>query len=208
MPRILRILHRTEYRYDRQVTLNPHKLMLRPRDGHDLWVDDAFLTVKPQASLRWYFDTFGNSIAEATFADPTDVLVIESELLLRRYVTNFLSRLAGTHICPYPFTYSDDDTRDLYPFLGMETSEDLDTLEHWLDRIFLERPEGAFLFLQSLSDAIHRNISYSSREEMGTLNCGADYHSGRRHMSGFCFFVHGSCAPVRFCGTVCVRLPE
>ncbi len=32
--RILRILHRTEYRYDRQIVLNPHQLMLRPRDGH------------------------------------------------------------------------------------------------------------------------------------------------------------------------------
>ena len=187
MPRILRILHRTEYRYDRQVTLNPHKLMLRPRDGHDLWVDDAFLNVKPQASLRWYFDTFGNSIAEATFTDPTDVLVIESELLLRRYVTNFLSRLAGTHICPYPFTYSDDDTRDLYPFLGMETSEDLDTLEHWLDRIFLERPEGAFLFLQSLSDAIHRNISYSSREEMGTQTAAQTITQGVGTCRDFAF---------------------
>ena len=80
----MRILHRTEYRYDRPVRFNPHQLMLRPRDAHDLWVDDAFLTIRPRATLRWYFDTFGNSIAEATFHAPSDVLVIESELVLRR----------------------------------------------------------------------------------------------------------------------------
>lgn len=161
--------------------------MLRPRDGHDLWVDDAFLTVKPQATLRWYFDTFGNSIAEATFAEPTDVLVIESELLLRRYVTNFLSRLTGTHICPYPFVYSEDETRDLYPFLGMENAEDLDMMEHWLDRIFVERHGGAFLFLQSLSDAIHRNVSYSSREKMGTQSAAQTIARGVGTCRDFAF---------------------
>ena len=67
MASIIRILHRTEYLYDQPVMLNPHRLMLRPRDGHDLWVDDAFVTITPRASLRWFFDTFGNSVAEATF---------------------------------------------------------------------------------------------------------------------------------------------
>ncbi len=187
VPRILRIIHRTEYRYDRQVVLHPHQLMLRPRDGHDLWVDDAFLTIQPQATLRWYFDTFGNSIAEATFLKPTKLLVIESELLLRRYVTNFLARPAGTHICPYPFVYSEDDTRDLYPFLGMENAEDLDAMEHWLDRIFVDRPDGAFLFLQSLSDTIHRNISYSSREEMGTQTAAQSIEAGVGTCRDFAF---------------------
>jgi transglutaminase-like putative cysteine protease len=67
---IITITHRTEYTYVRPVILNPHRLMLRPRDGHDLWVDDAFLTVHPRATLRWYFDTFGNSVAEASWRRP------------------------------------------------------------------------------------------------------------------------------------------
>ena len=168
MARILRILHRTEYEYDRKIVLNPHQLMLRPRDGHDLWVDDAFLTIKPQATLRWYFDTFGNSIAEATFESATDSLVIESELLLRRYVTDFRCRPDGAHVCPYPFVYSEDDALDLYPYLGLQNPQDADAIDQWLGTHFFDRPDGAFLFLRSLSHTIHRGVGYSSREEMGT----------------------------------------
>lgn len=168
MSRILRILHRTEYSYDRPVILNPHHLMLRPRDGHDLWVDDAFLTIQPHATLRWYFDTFGNSIAEATFSEPSDTLVIESELVLRRYVTEFMSRQDAAHVCPYPFAYSDDEACDLLPYLGLQNQQDAAILDDWLDAHFTERPDGAFLFLRRLSHAIHRELGYSSREEMGT----------------------------------------
>lgn len=187
VPRILRILHRTEYRYDRKVVLNPHQLMLRPRDGHDLWVDDAFLTIVPRARLRWYFDTFGNSIAEASFDEPTDTLIIESELLLRRYVSDFDLRQAGPHICPYPFDYSVDDARDLYPYLGVEHPEGIDTLDQWLDANFVDRPGSAFLFLQNLSDSIHRGLAYSRREAMGTQSAAETISSGLGTCRDFAF---------------------
>ena len=187
MPRILRILHRTEYNYDRPVFLHPHHLMLRPRDGHDLWVDDAFLTIRPKASLRWYFDTFGNSIAEATFTDPTNRLVIESELVLRRYVTEFMSRQDGPHVCPYPFTYSKDEVRDLFPYIGLENEHDAGTLDDWLNAHFIERPDGAFLFLRRLSHAIHRELGYSSRDEMGTQTAGETIARGEGTCRDFAF---------------------
>lgn len=187
MARILRILHRTEYRYDRKIVLNPHHLMLRPRDGHDLWVDDAFLTITPHATLRWYFDTFGNSIAEATFDGAADSLVIESELLLRRYVSDFISRRDGAHGCPYPFVYSEDDSRDLYPYLGLQNPQDADVLDQWLDAHFVDRPGVAFMFLRSLSHTIHRGVGYSSREEMGTQSAAQTIARGLGTCRDFAF---------------------
>jgi transglutaminase-like putative cysteine protease len=187
LSRILRILHRTEYRYDRMIALHPHQLMLRPRDGHDLWVDDAFLTIRPRAKLRWYFDTFGNSIAEASFDDVTDRLVIESELLLRRYVRDFSVPPVGSHICPYPFVYSADEACDLYPFLRLESPEDAALLDQWLDTHFASRPDGAFVFLQHLSDTIHGNLRYSSREEMGTQSAAETIARGVGTCRDFAF---------------------
>lgn len=187
MSRILRILHRTEYRYDRMITLLPHQLMLRPRDGHDLWVDDAFLIIRPRARLRWYFDTFGNSIAEASFDDETDRLVIESELLLRRYARDFSVRPVGAHVCAYPFGYSADEALDLYPFLGLQQPQDLALLDQWLDMHFVSRPDGAFVFLQALSDSVHANLRYSSREEMGTQSAAETIARGVGTCRDFAF---------------------
>ncbi|SNR24769.1 transglutaminase family protein [Puniceibacterium sediminis] len=187
MPRSLRILHRTEYKYDRKITLNPHKLMLRPRDGHDLWVDDAVLTIRPRAELRWYFDTFGNSIAEATFSEPTDSLFIESELLLRRYGSDVHARMEGDHVCPYPFVYSDEDARDLSPYVDLHNPQDAGVLDQWLAQHFTDRPGSAVPFLRSLSHTIHRVTGYSRREEMGTQTAGETIAKGLGTCRDFAF---------------------
>jgi transglutaminase-like putative cysteine protease len=184
---IITITHRTEYVYDRPVVLNPHRLMLRPRDGHDLWVDDAFLTIKPRATLRWYFDTFGNSVAEASFHEPSDRLVIESQLLLRRYVTDRFQRPDVAHICPFPFVYTDDDMRDLYPFLGLQNPEDAEVLDDWLANRFVERGTDAVTLLRGLSDTVHLSLSYSAREEMGTQTAAETIASGIGTCRDFAF---------------------
>lgn len=168
MASIIRILHRTEYLYDRPVGLNPHRLMLRPRDGHDLWVDDAYLTITPRASLRWFFDTFGNSVAEATFDTSAKRLVIESELFLRRYTSDLSGEGVGTHSCPFPFLYSEDEILDLAPFLALQNPQDKALLLAWLDAMFDARGVDALTVLRSLSDCLHLNLHYSARDEMGT----------------------------------------
>jgi transglutaminase-like putative cysteine protease len=168
MARSLRIVHRTEYTYDRLVHFNAHSLMLRPRDGHDMWVEDALLAISPPATLRWYFDTFGNSIAEAIFQTPGKRLLIESTLLIRTYLSDHLLKPTRPLACAYPFAYSQDDALDLRPFLGLQCPEDAQALRHWLEASFHDRPDNAFGFLCSLSDAIHRAVRYSAREEMGT----------------------------------------
>lgn len=178
MSRNIRVRHRTEYVYDRPVTLNPHLLMLRPRDAHDLWLDDAFLTITPAASLRWYFDTFGNSIAEATFDTATDRLLIESELFLRRYVNEEKFRRTAAHVCGYPFSYSDEEACDLGPFLGLENPEDAPVLDAWLEKIAFDPPAEAFMVLKNLSDSIHRTLEYSRREEMGTQSAAHTITTG------------------------------
>ncbi len=187
MTSIITITHRTQYTYDRPVILNPHRLMLRPRDGHDLWVDDAFLTIRPRATLRWYFDTFGNSVAEASFYSATDTLVIESQLLLRRYDSDRLVLEGRPHSCPFPFVYTQDDARDLYPFLGLHNPQDGAVLDAWLAEKFLQRASDAVTFLRGLSDAVHLNLRYSARDEMGTQTAADTILSGIGTCRDFAF---------------------
>jgi transglutaminase-like putative cysteine protease len=187
MASIITILHRTEYIYDRPVHLNPHLLMLRPRDGHDLWVDDAFLTIRPRADLRWYFDTFGNSVAEASFDTPSDRLLIESRLILRRYPIDRLVEGEGGHLCPYPFLYSEDDQLDLQPFLALQHPEDKKVLDGWLEAAFQWRANDAVTFLRGLSDAVHMTLRYSAREEMGTQTAAETVAAGVGTCRDFAF---------------------
>jgi len=46
------------------VAFGEHRIMLRPRDGHDLRVLSGSLEIEPQPmQLRWIHDVFGNSVA-------------------------------------------------------------------------------------------------------------------------------------------------
>lgn len=75
---LLTIHHKTEYRYTRPVAFGEHRIMLRPRDGHDLRVLDSRLEISPEPmSLHWIHDVFGNSVAIANFDERADALIFD-----------------------------------------------------------------------------------------------------------------------------------
>ncbi len=188
MSDLLRVEHRTEYRYDRAVRFGDHRLMLRPRDAHDLWVEDAVMSIQPRAQLRWFFDPFGNSVAKATFADPSDRLVVASTLLLRRYPTEY--RRGGlVSPTPFPFDYDADERIDLYPYLGLGNPQDAPILAGWLDRVFVSRPAAALEFLSELAAAIHDELTYSPRDELGTQTAAETIAAGQGTCRDFAFLL-------------------
>ena len=48
---LLTIHHKTVYRYTHPVAFGEHRIMLRPRDGHDLRVLSSHLEIAPQPRL-------------------------------------------------------------------------------------------------------------------------------------------------------------
>src|SRR5439155_22815894 len=82
----LRINHETLYTYTRPVRFGPHRLVVRPREGHDLRVEAMDLTVTPAAEVTWTRDVFGNSIATLDFDDAPKAknLKIVSDVLVTR----------------------------------------------------------------------------------------------------------------------------
>jgi hypothetical protein len=76
----MRILHSTEYLYRQPVKFGPHRALMRPREGHDLHIAGARVSIKPRASVRWLRDTYDNSIAIVTFHEQADRLSISSEV--------------------------------------------------------------------------------------------------------------------------------
>ena len=70
----LHIEHTTTSQYARPVSFGRHRLVIRPREGHDLRVERMELRLTPTHRLRWIRDVFGNSIAVAEGA------IIEGEI--------------------------------------------------------------------------------------------------------------------------------
>ena len=93
---LLTINHKTVYRYNRPVAFGEHRIMLRPRDGHDLRVLSGNLEIEPQPMrLRWIHDVFGNSVAIATFDERADTLASMDRV--ERIVKNTKARFVVQH---------------------------------------------------------------------------------------------------------------
>ena len=65
---LIEIHHGTRYTYRQAVSFGAHRIMVRPREGHDQRLIDCKLHIDPPPSdIRWIHDVFGNSVAIATF---------------------------------------------------------------------------------------------------------------------------------------------
>ena len=80
----VRIVHTTTYRYAEPVAFGIHKLVVRPREGHDLQVENLSLRISPAGAVSWHRDIFGNSIALTSFSEPSDLLEFSSEATVFR----------------------------------------------------------------------------------------------------------------------------
>jgi transglutaminase-like putative cysteine protease len=167
-----RVRHRTSYVYDAPVALGLHRLMIRPRDGHDMRILESSLAVRPAGDVRWAFDTFGNSVAFLSFHQPADTLVIDSELTVRRYGVDVPLERIARHAEAYPFSYGIDDRMDLAPLIASQFPADRRAVGDWIERVMPLRPADCLDVLNQLGDAIHHSYVYGRREERGTQSPG------------------------------------
>src|ERR1700759_2245333 len=82
---ILNVRHLTTYRYSRPVEFGDHRMMLRPRDGHDQRLLSSSLVIEPEPRrLRWLYDTFDNCVAVASFSGSWTSLRVENRFSVER----------------------------------------------------------------------------------------------------------------------------
>ena len=162
------VRHVTTYRYARAVALGDHRLMLRPRDSHDLRLIHAHLKFSPAATVRWTHDVFGNSIATASFAAPAAELRIESSLRLEKYVVERPAAQITPEAAHYPSVYSADDRIDLGRLLERQHPDPADRLGAWARGFLRTSPTGTMALLGDLNAGVTAWVSYQSREMEGT----------------------------------------
>jgi transglutaminase-like putative cysteine protease len=169
MPR-LRIHHKTEYRYAHPVAFGEHRVMLRPRDGHDLRVLESKLDIVPEPMrLRWIHDVFGNSVAIATFDERASELTFISEVTVEHEPEEEFALTPDDPAYFYPFLYDSEEYPDLKHYLAPNYSDPEGELSAWA-RDFLdeEAPTPTFKILSSMTHGIRQSFTYRKRHEQGT----------------------------------------
>ncbi|TBW12402.1 transglutaminase family protein [Azotobacter chroococcum subsp. isscasi] len=164
-----KIVHRTHYGFNAPVELGPHSLLLRPREGHELRIESSKLNIMPMpASLRWYRDVQDNSVAIATFQEPTDQLTIESEIVIQQYHEAPLDFMVADYAVNYPFVYKPDDRAVLSPYMNSAEHTGCDQLDEWLSQLWQPgEPIQTYALLQRINEHIPKALNYQMREEPG-----------------------------------------
>ena len=163
-----KILHRTCYNFSAAVRLDPHTLLIRPREGHELRIESSILEITPPATLRWHRDVEDNSVAIATFDSLTSQLLIESEVIIQQYNRAPLDFLVADYAMNYPFSYTPEDRVVLAPYMNLAMRNSGDTLDQWLANSWrLDDQIQTYALLQRISTQICNGLSYLRREEPG-----------------------------------------
>jgi transglutaminase-like putative cysteine protease len=183
-----KILHRTYYNFSAPVRLEPHSLLLRPREGHELRIESSALEISPPATLRWHRDVEDNSVAIATFDTLTSQLMIESEVIIQQYNQAPLDFLVTTYATDYPFTYHPEDKIVLSPYMDLTEHEADDPLSEWLANIWQtgERIQ-TYALLERLGLHIHQTLVYTIREEPGVQTATETLARGSGSCRDFAF---------------------
>jgi len=166
--RRLQIKHVTTYHYADAVTLLPHKLLLRPREGHDIRIESAELTITPLHQLQWQRDVYDNAVIQTTFLEPSSRLLIDSHVLIQHYDDQPLDFLVSEYAVLFPFQYDVDESIDLGPYLSTNFNQDRAIVTTWLQQFWrVGQVVETYLLLEWVNKAIATGFTYQQREEPG-----------------------------------------
>ena len=136
MKKRIKIIHKTKYQYNAPGKFGPHRLMMRPREGHDVHIVTGRLDVEPAPTIRWLRDIYGNSIAILTFAEASQNLSILGEVEVDLNDDNPIECLIDPDARLFPFQYAPEEKIELihyrlpsYPYEGPR-------LRHWLSELY------------------------------------------------------------------------
>jgi len=164
----IRIQHRTTYNYSEPVSFGEHRIMVRPREGHDVHIESSILEIHPRHSIRWMRDVNGNSLAKIVFTEPAAQLSFYSELVLHQYDMNPLDFILEEHAVNYPFVYDPESLPELTAFMSILYPRATLPLRAWLNQFFKPGDKIETIeLLRRINFHIYKTFRYCRRDEMG-----------------------------------------
>ena len=163
----LAVRHRTTYSYSQPVTFGRHRLVLRPREGHDLRILDARLTIEPAHELVWVRDVYGNSLGLVGFIEPASRLEIVSEVSIERTDPFPEKQFHEPWPVAWPVPYAVEELPVIDAYRRLSFPDDASDLQKWLDEGLPRRPADAEGMLLELCSLVCSRIVYRRRTEKG-----------------------------------------
>lgn len=167
----LRITHETVYRYRIPVRFGAHRLVLRPREGHDLQVKEMRLEISPEFELKWSRDVFGNSVATVYFLNAADHLSIRSEVLIEQTLPFPLQSIRPHPIVPFPVEFSPMESVVAAAYQATTFPDDVARTKQWVsDTMDLSAVSGAEEAVATVARTIRDKVRYQRRDARGVLS--------------------------------------
>lgn len=170
------IEHRTVYRYSQPVKFGLHRLVLRPREGHDVTVVKHELALAPGARLFWMQDLFGNQVAIAEIAESADRLEIINRIeldTLRQSEDSAPKLISRSSLVSLPIAYPQTEQPVVNGYIETVYPEDADSIRSWTDACLQKAAPGtASAAVEHLTRSIHQQVTYRRREERGVQSPG------------------------------------
>lgn len=163
-----RIIHTTTYRYGAPVSFGLHRLVVRPREGHDLQVQELELKIQPAGRVTWHRDLFGNSIAVVVFSEPADLLEFRNEVIILRRDLRSHQGLLEAFPVRFPVEYSALEAPVALGYRAAVYPDEREELTRWMRGLFAPEEGGdAVALVHAMGIWIYRNIQYRRREDRG-----------------------------------------
>ena len=174
---LVAINHRTEYRFDRSVSLGPHTIRLRPAAHCRTPIRSYSLRIEPeQHFINWQQDPFGNYLARLVFPEKARKLAVEVDVVAEMVTINPFDFFVDEYAYSYPFGYDQQLTRELAPYLEIKESGPL--LKEYLPAVD-RTPRETVYFLVDLNKKLNEDIGYVIRMEPGIQTCEQTLRIGR-----------------------------
>lgn len=166
--RRIRIEHHTRYHYPVPVNLLEHKLLIRPREGHDIRIESSMLEIRPAYDILWHRDVHDNSVATVHFKAPSVELAIGSTVVVQHYEEAPLDFVVAPEAERFPFSYDPAEQIDLTPYQTPVFPADQRLLADWCAQCW--RPDDSVetsWLLDRINHLVADTVEYEVREAPG-----------------------------------------
>jgi len=177
------IEHITKYLYPEPVEFLPHKLLVRPREGHDIRIESSSLRIQPAYSIEWQRDIFGNSLAIVGFSEPGRELEIVSRVVVQHYEEMPSPIDLAANARHYPFHYDPLEQIDLIPYQISVFPQDYAVIGEWMKDVW---SAGDLVETVPLLNRINQKIADTVRYTVRTSPGVQPPHTTLRRGKGSC----------------------